>query len=43
MGSTSNAAMINAALLNPMMGIVITEKLSKSNHAMWKAQILAAV
>jgi hypothetical protein len=43
MGSTSNAAMINATLLNPMMGIAITKKLNKSNHAMWKAQILAVV
>jgi hypothetical protein len=25
------------------MGITITEKLGKSNHAMWKAQILAVV
>ena len=29
--------------VNPLMGIVISEKLSKANHAMWKAQILAAV
>lgn len=44
MGSSSTAAaMINPAVLNPMMGIVITEKLGKSNHAMWKAQILATV
>jgi hypothetical protein len=42
MGS-STAAMINTAILNPLMGIAITEKLGKSNHAMWKAQILAAV
>jgi hypothetical protein len=35
--------MINTAILNPLMGIAITEKLGKSNHAMWKAQILAAV
>lgn len=25
------------------MGIAVTERLSKVNHAMWKAQILAAV
>jgi hypothetical protein len=35
--------MINSAMLNPLMGITITEKLGKANHAMWKAQILAAV
>ena len=29
--------------VNPLMGIVISEKLSKTNHSMWKAQILAAV
>jgi hypothetical protein len=31
------------AALNPLVGIVITEKLSKNNHAIWKAQVLAAV
>jgi hypothetical protein len=30
-------------MMNPWIGAAITEKLSKSNHAMWKAQILAAV
>jgi hypothetical protein len=43
MGSSNAATVINAALLNLLMGITITEKLAKSNHAMWKAQILAAV
>jgi hypothetical protein len=32
-----------AAVVNPFMGITITEKLGKTNHAMWKAQILADV
>jgi hypothetical protein len=31
------------ALMNPWVGAAITEKLSKANHAMWKAQVLAAV
>jgi hypothetical protein len=43
MGSSSTAAMISSALLNLLMGITITEKLGKSNHAMWKAQILTAM
>jgi hypothetical protein len=43
MGSSSTAAMISSALLNLLMGITITEKLGKSNHAMWKVQILADV
>jgi hypothetical protein len=30
-------------MMNPWIGAAITEKLSKSNHAMWKAQILAVV
>jgi hypothetical protein len=29
--------------LNPLVCIAISEKLSRTNHAMWKAQILAAV
>lgn len=30
--------------MNPLVGIgAITEKLSKTNHAIWKAQVLAAV
>jgi hypothetical protein len=29
--------------LNPLVGISITEKLSQSNDAMWRAQILSAV
>jgi hypothetical protein len=40
MGSSAVAA---AAALNPFMGIIVTENLGKNNHAMWKAQILAAV
>jgi histone deacetylase 1/2 len=44
MGSSSAAAtMINSSMLNPLMGITITEKLGKANHAMWKSQVLAAV
>ncbi|WVZ53456.1 hypothetical protein U9M48_004396 [Paspalum notatum var. saurae] len=31
------------ASTNPLVGISITEKLSKSNYGMWKAQVLAAV
>lgn len=33
----------SSAIMNPLVGIPITEKLSKSNHAMWRAQILAVV
>jgi hypothetical protein len=40
MGSSAVAV---AAALNPFMGITVTEKLGKNNHAMWKAQVLAAV
>lgn len=32
-----------SVLANPWFGIAVTEKLSRTNHAMWKAQILAAV
>ena len=32
-----------AATSNPLVGIPITEKLSKTNYAMWEAQILAAI
>ena len=28
---------------NPFFGFQVTEKLSKTNHALWKAQILAAI
>jgi hypothetical protein len=33
----------SAVVVSPFMGVTITEKLGKTNHAMWKAQILAAV
>jgi hypothetical protein len=33
----------SAVVISPFMGVTITEKLGKTNHAMWKAQILAAV
>jgi hypothetical protein len=29
--------------MNPFNGIIISEKLSKANHAMWRAQVLTAV
>jgi hypothetical protein len=41
MSSSSVAAFF--ASMNPLVGIVITDKLSKNNHASWKAQVLAAV
>jgi hypothetical protein len=41
MSSSSAAAFF--ASMNPLLGIVITDKLSKNNHAAWKAQVLAAV
>ena len=28
---------------NPFFGFQVTEKLSKTNHALWKAQILAVI
>jgi hypothetical protein len=28
---------------NPWLGVVVSEKLSRINHATWKAQVLAAV
>jgi hypothetical protein len=37
----SSSSFVNP--LNPLVGIAISEKLSKTNHAMWKTQILAAV
>lgn len=36
MASSSNTC-------NPLFGIQITEKLSKSNHALWQAQVLTAI
>jgi hypothetical protein len=39
--SSSSSSFANP--LNPLVCIAISEKLSKTNHAMWKAQILAAV
>ena len=39
MASSSSAADI----VNPLIGNVITEKLNKTNHALWKAQVLAVV
>lgn len=33
----------SGAVMNPLVGIVITEKLSKNNHVMWKAQVLPTV
>ena len=32
-----------AANQNPFFGITITEKLGKTNHALWKAQVLSAI
>lgn len=31
------------AAANPLLGVVISEKLLKNNHVVWNAQILAAV
>jgi hypothetical protein len=28
---------------NPWFGNAVTEKLSRTNHAMWKAQVLATI
>jgi hypothetical protein len=28
---------------SPLVGVTVTKKLGKTNHAIWKAQILAAV
>ncbi|CAO2196137.1 unnamed protein product [Urochloa humidicola] len=36
MASSSNSS-------NPLLGVQITEKLSKTNHALWKAQVLTAI
>lgn len=33
----------SSSIINPLVGISISEKLSKSNHAIWRAQILATV
>jgi hypothetical protein len=33
----------SSAIFNPFFGVAIIEKLGKTNHAMWKAQVLAAV
>jgi hypothetical protein len=35
--------MASSSIVNPWVGITITEKVSCTNHAMWRAQILAAV
>jgi hypothetical protein len=37
------ASSSNNADVSPLVGVTITEKLNKTNHAIWKAQILAAV
>jgi len=33
----------SSSLSNPLFGVQITEKLSKSNHALWKAQVLPTI
>jgi hypothetical protein len=33
----------SSSAANPLLGQPVTEKLTKSNHALWKAQIRAAV
>jgi len=33
----------SSSLSNPLFGVQITEKLSKSNHALWKAQVLSTI
>lgn len=33
----------SSSIVNPLVGVAISEKLSKTNHSVWKAQILAAV
>jgi hypothetical protein len=35
--------MASSSIVNPWVGITVTEKLSCTNHAMWRAQILAVV
>jgi histone deacetylase 1/2 len=35
--------MASSSIVNPWVGITVTEKLSRTNHAMWRAQILTAV
>jgi hypothetical protein len=39
MASTSNSA----ASSNPLIGVQVTEKLSKANHGLWVAQVLTAI
>lgn len=33
----------SSAIVNPLVGIAITQKLAKTSHAMWKAHILVVV
>ncbi|CAN6338815.1 unnamed protein product [Urochloa humidicola] len=33
----------SSSTANPLLGVHVTEKLSKSNHALWKAQVLTAI
>jgi hypothetical protein len=33
----------SAVIISPFMGMTLTEKLGKTNHAMWKVQIATAV
>lgn len=40
MASSSSSS---GAIMNLLVGIVIMQKVSKNNHVMWKAQVLAAV
>jgi radical SAM superfamily enzyme with C-terminal helix-hairpin-helix motif len=37
------ASSSNNADVSPLVGVTVTEKLDKTNHAIWKAQILAVV
>lgn len=33
----------SSSVSNPLLGFQITEKLSKSSYALWKAQVLTAI
>ena len=37
------ASSSSATIINLLIGNVITDKLNKTNHALWKAQVLAVV
>jgi allophanate hydrolase subunit 2 len=43
MGSSAASSSTAAAVSNLFFGIQISERLTKTNHALWRAQVLTAI